>query len=163
LALAHGWNPMMDWTASVADRGVVGAAVTHYPKGAWVLAASIYRSTNRLETGKAFTILFAVAMCAYLASLALRTIPERPKLAVSLALLASINPIVASQPFTFSVDGMLACIVVSLGCVLVTLPKHGGWLARASLASLVVLAVDIKFTGVVYALVLGMAAFGLAA
>lgn len=149
IQLKEGWNPYAAPTL-FPDASVL-MWVNHYPKGPWINAAALYAVTNRIEYSKVFNLLFIIASF-WLAVAALAHVPGLPhKKAIVLALLVCLNPVSVSQVLSFYVDGQMA----SLQAILASLAYL--WLVRADRLVLLlfvialVLTIDVKFTGLVYA------------
>ncbi len=151
--LAHAWNPLFARHISPLSifRNVI---LNHYPKGPWIVAASMYRLTGRIETGKfANSLLVGAAFLMALAVLA----GFRKKLGawpVAMAVLVAANPVALCQMCTFYVDGQVASLFVCLAalCFLSAADSHP-WvnLLRFEAAILII---QLKFTGLVYVTVL---------
>jgi hypothetical protein len=154
LSLARGWNPFRTWILPNAEPGVDVESVTHYPKAAWIIAAQMYQLTHRIEMAKAYNPLLAMAACGFCLAAALRLFPRRPGTALIVALLAAANPIAVVQTFSFYVDGPLACVLTSLFAAILLMRERRDWLTHLAIASSIVLAVNLKFTGLVFALVI---------
>lgn len=153
IRLKEGWNPYTEATRFPDDSTLLW--VNHYPKAAWINAAVLYRVTNRLESGKAFNLLLVIAsFCLALAALD-RVAAFAGYKAVVVALLASLNPVSLCQALSFYVDGQIASLIVSLAALAYLWLM---WLDRAALVLLVptiVMIINVKFTGLVYGVVLG--------
>jgi hypothetical protein len=162
LALAEGWNPFLapelgQWNAGF-EQGLSNAAiyVQHYAKGVWIVAAAAYRATGLLEATKVFGLLYLLAVYLLAATFLTRVGLSRVW-SQALALTAALNPVALYQLPSFFVDGQLA----SLSALLILLSLD--YLRRPRpqtlllLALCVVLLVNIKFTGLVYAAVIGSA------
>jgi hypothetical protein len=151
--LARGWNPLRAPYPPPAEPGVDVMWVTHYPKGAWMVAAALYDGLGRIEAAKAFGLLLALAGAAFAAAVCLRRFASR-RVALAVAAVAAANPITLAQLSSFYVDGQLAAVLTGLVCVLLWLEREPDGLGYAALASLIVVAVGLKFTGLVYATVI---------
>lgn len=160
-ALANGWNPVYEsisdwWARSPLELSPVTHALwaDHYAKGSWLFSASLYVPTGSIESGKAINLIVA-ASSALLVFDWLRVRLSSPRAALVAAVLV-VNPVTAPLMLTNYVDGLLACALYGVICCLVALSDHrcprtrGGvlWLA---LAAYVLICVNIKFTGFVYA------------
>ncbi|MFN7133937.1 MAG: hypothetical protein ACK4N5_17810, partial [Myxococcales bacterium] len=152
VALGQGWNalgpPLTD--ADTAHSGWLNV----YAKGPWLVASSIRAVTGRMQQAKAANLwLVAAALLLVLAAVA--PLFRQRRGAWGLALLAALNPVTLVQALTFYVDGQLASlltILLALAALSLRTP------ARATLpvvaAALIALA-NIKFTGLVYAVLFG--------
>lgn len=151
LSLARGWNPFWTWNVPGSEPGMDTTSVTHYPKGAWIVAAAIYRATGHIETAKAINLLLLLATGALALGTTASLFPRRPATAIGLALLATANPVALAQVFSFYVDGALASTVTALFLVLLRARQRVNRATYAALASLILIAVNLKFTGVIFA------------
>ena len=93
-----------------AEPGVDVTSVTHYPKGAWMVAAALYRGVGRIEAGKALALLLGLAAAAFAAAVSLRLFASR-RVALAIAMVAAANPITIAQLSTFYVDGELGAVL----------------------------------------------------
>jgi len=169
LALSQGWNPfeypqLGDWNAAfehaISEKPSAAIYVQHYAKGTWIVAAAAYRATGLLEAAKVVNLLYSLAVF-FLAQGLLRQMGLSRPWVYGLALAAAANPVVLYQVPSFFVDGQVAAL-----CALVVLLSLGYLRAPRSfvlllLGACVVLLVNVKFTGVVYALALGAGIAGL--
>ncbi len=152
LALAEGWNPLWQPPLSVAARAD-NIWIDHYPKAAWIGQAILFRASGSLEAAKGLQLLPLTA-AALLVFAALRARGLRRRTAGFLTALIAGNPVVLAQLFSFYSDGMGA----SLTTALLALVWHwrrrpDPWLLAALAASIVVI-VNLKFTGLVYGVLL---------
>lgn len=135
--------------------------INTYPKAAWVISASIYSATSSLEGAKLLhVVLFACAFL-FLFGALLQASHVSSGGALLIAAAAALNPVVIYQSLSFYVDGQLSSLVTALvGLVLLMLAgvrRHQLLL----LAALIVLTINTKQTGVVYAGILTMALLAL--
>lgn len=161
MALAEGWNPFLtprldEWnTGFEQDLANAAIYVQHYAKGPWITAAVVYKTTGLLEATKVFNLLFMVAAyllaAAYLGRVGLSRI-----WAHTLAFVAAFNPVSIYQAASFFVDGQLASICTLLVVLSLEYFRQPRPRTLALLAACVVILVNIKFTGVVYAATLGI-------
>jgi hypothetical protein len=167
LALAEGWNPfhtpqLAEWNPGF-EQAISTAAVyvQHYAKGVWIIAAAAYRATGLLEATKVFNLLYMLAAYLLAASFLSRLGLSR-MWARALALATAANPVTLYQMASFFVDGQLAAlctlvVVLSLDYFHRLRPQ-----ALILLAACMVMLVNVKFTGLVYAVALGASLAGLA-
>jgi hypothetical protein len=125
--------------------------INHFSKGMEIIEASIYQLSNRIETSKAINGIFLLASFLLTLSCLYRFASLSSWKLWLLAVLFSFNPIAVSQLFSFCVDGIMAssllCLAVA-GCLLFRETTRYYLLL---LGSLIVLTINIKFTGVVFA------------
>ena len=153
IRLAQGWNPVYQ-TLSPDIAGWLW--VTHYAKGTWIVAASLYEMTGSIEYGKLPNLLLIAATFCITVSLLLRTEVLSTSLAVVIAFLLAFNPISAQQSLGFLVDGQLASLLTSLIAVLVYQFFTQNAATRLLTLFLVVALVNVKFTAVPYTVVIGV-------
>ena len=174
LALAEGWNPfqvpvLADWNRdfaqALARRDIndlpTSDYVQHYAKGAWIVAAAAFRATGLLEATKVLNLFYLVAVYWYALAL-LQRLQVGGTWRHGLAAAFAVNPVGLYQAPSFFVDGHVAslcalCVLVSVEYLL--RPRRQTLLL---LAACVVLLVNVKFTGAVYAVALLAAMFFLA-
>jgi hypothetical protein len=152
LALAEGWNPLHDPPLPVELRAD-NIWINHYPKAAWIAQAILLRATGSLEASKGLQLL-PLAAAALLVFAALRARGARAGTAAFLSALVAGNPVALAQAFSFYNDGMGA----SLTTAMLALTWHwrrrcDPWLLLA-LAACIVVMVNLKFTGLVYGVLL---------
>ncbi len=148
LQLAANWNPYYDTLDdSVAHR----IWLTHYAKGPWLQASAFYELTSSIESGKATNILLIFISWLFVASL-MFSIKQVPIWAgFVIATLASLNPVSVYQSVSYYVDGQLSSIFVSLTALLSMAVIRPNRHILLTAATLILLLVNIKFTGLIYA------------
>jgi hypothetical protein len=150
-ALAGGWNP---WRQTVPDVPIHTSELTFFTKGPWLLAATVQRVTGSFEGGKAFGLYFmGTAFLLWLAALL-----AHRKLRAGWALLAAfalaVNPVSATQLFTFYVDGQLASLLgILLALLILTMrARYSALLPVLAVATALVLTT--KLNGALYAAII---------
>jgi hypothetical protein len=151
LALASGWNPMRQWVAPDPTGSIVDGLVTHYPKGPWILAASVYRATGAIESAKVFNLLLAAAAFALAFAASSERLCAGVAGSLALSMLAVSNPVIGTQLFTFYVDGQIAALVTACICLAL-----GAWprpqpVRLVAIAAAALVLTTSKFTGLVWA------------
>lgn len=153
IQLMEGWNPFRGPT----DLASVAAWTTEYPKASWITAAQVVSLVDRIEFGKGINVLALVATLCIAIPFCAARLPGRPKLAVLGGAAIALNPVSVYQAPTFYVDGLLGSLLTVLFLDLITL--LAGQATRAThfrIATAVLLLINLKFTGLVYCvLVLG--------
>ncbi len=147
IQLKNGWNPFHDPSLKhVANSDWINA----YPKGPWINAAALYQTTNDIEQGKAFNFLlifasFFLCLAAYLTF-------DKNGLgkAVAISALLALNPVSVDQSLSFYVDGQLASLLIALAALAYLLFRKADKLILTAIAATIIMAVNIKFTGIVY-------------
>ncbi len=151
--LAHGWNPLFNPHISPLSTEL-NVTLNHYPKGAWIIGAAMYRLTGRIETGKFANLLLIGA--AFFMALAVFA-DSRKKLSawpVAMAALVAANPVALCQMFTFYVDGQLASLLACLAALGFLGAADGNPWVNLLLFEAAVLIIQVKFTGLVYVAIL---------
>jgi len=151
LRLVGGWNPLLETGPSWHEK-----VTEHYPKAGWIIAASLQCATANIETGKALNTLLLVASF-FVARRALATteiVPARGRTLV--ALLVALNPVSIYQLFSFMADGCLASLLVILVGQMIILVRDPSRRDAVQLGIAAVLLGNVKYTGLVYLLVLGV-------
>jgi hypothetical protein len=157
LLLLDGWNPLTGDVpiGAVPAGGGEAAPIRHFPKGAWLAGAGLAALAGSFEAAKAFTLLLIGASLALLgAAVALRRGRLAPRDAV-LVLLAAANPVAVKNLFTHMVDGQLAAVLTCLAALLLVLRDRRDAAVLAGLAFAAAYAVNLKFTGLVFAAMIG--------
>lgn len=157
--LARGWNPVQEPHVDVA-RVAQWAALEHFPKGAWIRGAALYRLTGTLEQSKVSGLLLLLAAFSAWTALLVSVARERRRAAVVFALAMAANPVALAQAFTFMVDGQLASLFsLCLAFAGLLYTRYARWPVTAGLAASLLMLSTVKFTGLVYvvAVVLALA------
>lgn len=159
MRLTEGWNPAKE--AQGQDDTYLSMWLNHYPRGAWIAAASIYKLTGNIETGKIFTLLLMSAVFLIAWSILL----DLPRLKIwettLLAFLAAANPVSITQSLSFTIDGQVAAAYALVFSWLIAAIFRIDLPDLVGIASTVLVALNIKFTGTVYtALLLGFLILG---
>jgi hypothetical protein len=151
--LAHGWNPL--YTRHISPVAPFhNVILNHYPKGPWIVAASMYRLTGRIETGKfASLLLVCAAFCMVLGVFAgmRKNLTPWP---VAMAVLSAANPVAVCQIFTFYVDGQMASLLVCLAALCFLSATDSNPWVNLLLLEAAILTIQVKFTGLVYVTIL---------
>lgn len=156
LQLLEGWNPYRGPSSIVG----LAAWTVEYPKASWITAAQVVSLTGLIETGKGINFLALLATLGVAIPFCAARLPGRPRLAALSGLAIALNPVSVYQAPTFYVDGLLGSLLTILFLDLIRLLS--GQATRAvhfRIAAAVILLINLKFTGLVYCvLVLGSAA-----
>lgn len=119
--LKEGWNPLYNTAVEFNERSEIlpFAGVNpvkyaeSYPKASWYLAASAYYITGNIESGKAYTLIFAVITCLMVYEY-FKTKGYSAAKSVVLSLMAGFHPMVLAQMHSYYVDGLTGCILIML-------------------------------------------------
>jgi hypothetical protein len=155
-ALLAGWNPLWDGPLPLAD-APDNLWVNHYPKAAWLAEAAVAAALGAVEPAKGLQgIVLGAAFL--LTHAALRARGLRPVAAVAGAVVLAGNPVALAQLPSFYVDGLNASLMTCLFAMTLLLWQRGSsdpWLRGVLLAGIggaLAFMINLKFTGVPYAL-----------
>jgi hypothetical protein len=154
LRLREGWNPFgglllpdvppLTW-------------LNHYPKASWIWAAGIDATFGNFQAGKAPNVVLAFAAGAAVFSAA-SVVARVPVWACFVfGALAAANPVATVQMPTFYVDGQLASLVTVMAAGALMWLRNRSALALLITCSAAFCLANVKFTGLVYAVLLGLA------
>ena len=152
LRIAEGWNPLFE---QAVRYGIADPAFNdHYPKLSWIAGAAVLLATGAIEAGKLFNLTLLIAAGAQVMVTLLRFTSVSLATTLVIAGLAALSPIAISQMWTFYVDGALGSALTIMVAGLAGYVAGGRRLSLvlALLASCI--AVNLKFTGLAYAVVL---------
>lgn len=175
--MAMGWNPVYHsvntFNKSTAnpfkligvhglDRKLDAPWDDHYPKATWIFSANIYKLTGNIESGKMITPLIIIDVFLFAFSLFYKRFTRNQ--ALILSLLLALNPIVVTQIYSFYVDGIMGnlLIILMIACTMLFLEESRKMYSRLIYATIImstVLAVNVKFTGLVYVAII-LACYG---
>lgn len=162
LELSEGWNPFYE---QIPDRPQASKYfnykvnlslwVNHYGKALETFSAVLMGTTGNIESGKVFhLLLFFSAFCYVLYLLVVLKFINNPW-GIVLAFAAAFNPITVNQLFSYYLDTAVGSLVLLLIVLLILLIDSGGknesnWSAYISLFFVMIVLINIKFTGAVY-------------
>ena len=134
----------------------------HYPAGHWVISTSLITWTKSFEAN--FSLTYVASLVAWFASwrflYSLKTLSQFWR--ISLSLLLSLNPITIRFYFSHHVDGFLVSILLSAFMLMLLLSQEKEekqrFLYGLYTLVLVILLINVKFTGLAYGGVLGITA-----
>jgi len=153
--LANNWNPFLDKPINIESNPSINPWLNHYAKGPWILAAIFYKLTGFIELGKIINILFLLASFIFALRAVSFFLPKSKYKSILLSLLLALNPVVITQLATFYIDGQLYSVLLIIISVAVLLwVKYNRWDLIIFALSLCLL-VNVKFTALVYAVVIG--------
>jgi hypothetical protein len=161
MKLIDGWNPIYQTkTDQVSMNNSSEFAITQisrFPKGSWICAATFFKLTNNLESCKSINLLLIIASF-FLSLAACLSFGAGLSLLKSLIIssLVALNPVSICQSLSFYVDGQLSSTISCIFALLVLLYRRPHWLISLALSMCLIILINLKFTGIVYALVLGV-------
>lgn len=158
--LKEGFNPVYESSLDfIKERNDDSKVLTeysiwidHYAKANWIIGANFYSLTNNVESGKAMNIISMYIVFSFIFTYLVEVLNKRK--AIIISLIAVINPITASQLFTYYND-QLVCLYLFLAVLFLTkLAKNindkSTWIYY--LLTFIILA-NMKFNGLGYLLV----------
>ena len=155
--LGEGWNPIHEpfYPLTKYDESSY-IWIWHYAKFSWISSAVIYKCTGLVETGKLINQLIAWATF-FTAWHALAFFVRGKTWRLLLAALIALNPVLLSQLFTNYVDGIMGNLLILVLLLLLTLELEAQAYRRLlwfMLGSCIVMASNLKFTGIALSAVL---------
>lgn len=152
MSMINGWNPVKQ----VLTTGTSNIFfINHYAKGYEAGAAFLGTFFKNPESGKALNILVAAACYLYVFYMIKKLkIYEHGFWLFFIPLPVALNPVTVYQLFTFYVDGQLAVLVTLLIASLYLSMKTRSTLHLVIASIIFCLLGNIKFTGLVYAIVI---------
>lgn len=158
--LKEGFNPVYESSLDfIKERNDDSKVLTeysiwidHYAKANWIIGANFYSLTNNVESGKAMNIISMYIVFSFIFTYLVEVLNKRK--AIIISLIAVINPITASQLFTYYND-QLVCLYLFLAVLFLTkLAKNindkSTWIYY--ILTFIILA-NMKFNGLGYLLV----------
>ena len=145
--IAHDWNPLTDPMHGFVKN--LELWERHYAKGPWYFAAAIYQTTGHIECGKAYNWLaLAASFIAVFAACLDSGLRRRP--AVAIAVVVALNPVVMSEVTTYLVDAVMAAALLVVAASLFTCMHRPSVAAAVTGVAAAIVAVNAKFTGLVF-------------
>jgi len=145
--MAHGWNPLRDplhsFTPSLQDY------VRYYAKGPWYISLAFFQFSPHIEWAKPAPWMAMAAMFVAVLAAALDFGVWR-RIAMAIAILVALNPVVVFELATYLVDGLLisylACYVVAVARYI----RRPSPLVLTVAVASTILCANTKFSGFVY-------------
>lgn len=155
--LGKGWNPIRDpfYSLTKYDQSTY-IWIWHYTKFSWISSAVIYKCTGLVETGKLINQLIAWATF-FTAWHVLAFFVRGKGWRILLAALIALNPVLLAQLFTDYVDGIMGNMLILVLLLLLALELETAGYRRLlwfMLGSCIIIASNLKFTGIALSAVL---------
>jgi len=115
----------------------------------------MYKLTDQIEIGKMFNLLLLAASFFLSVAAMLTAFPTKKGRAVLVSLLAAFNPVVLTQATSYYIDGQLGSLILIICALGYLLFKQYRSLVLFTLCAALMLLAQIKFTALVYAVLLG--------
>ncbi|BAI61774.1 hypothetical protein MCP_1702 [Methanocella paludicola SANAE] len=150
--LMNGFNPIYQ---QAPDNYPGALYIDHYPGAFETISAVIGAFTHHIEDGKLLNIFLIVTAVLLIAPIIFDVFPGVDlAFAISVVLLAALNPISIYQSLSYYVDGASASLLAILVFLLLLSYKKMNRPLLLIMTSVIVLLVNIKFFNLVYAVVL---------
>lgn len=149
IQLANHWNPFQQYLAREQSQSAM--LLNHYAKGPWLYEAVLYTVTGQIEQSKAFNFLVMAASCLLAYSAIKGSGRFNTKQAIFFSLLLALNPVSIYQALSFYIDGQLASLLLCLFALSYTMAVNCDRLVLLGIVMSMGLLVNVKFTGIVYA------------
>jgi len=155
--LNRGWNPfymtLVDEATTNLERWL-----NHYPKGNWIIAATIYKLTNNIESGKVLSIFSGFIGFAFVL-FGCYQLKINFYLKLLISALFALNPVFLYQSLTHYIDGVLVSLLVSLAFISFRIVKQSEKILFWPFLFVSIILVNIKLSAVVFFGVLAFAFF----
>lgn len=162
LHLRNGWNPFLAYLPESGNmqEHLLSADffINHYPQAPWYVSSTIFSFSGKIEQAKALNFILMLATFGIAFSLC-RNLKLKRLPAVAIALFLALNPVAICQLFSFYVDVQIG-LFITIFCLLAI-----RYFIHPSVGLLIILGgcllylCNIKFTGLVYAVVLAAGFF----
>lgn len=148
--LYEGWNPFYQYKENI------NIWVMHYTKAAPVFAAALYKLTGRIESAKVLTSLMPIIL--FMLSFGVFNLigKNKKKLSCFAAIMLACNPVILYQMFSYYVDSLVGVYVIILiiNLFLILFYRDLFFFKYFTLINVAVFLINIKFTGLAYAMVI---------
>jgi hypothetical protein len=152
-ALAHGWNPVRERPPATVDAAGYGR-VESFPKATWFVEAAVRDTGVSLATSKLITPLLALAALLF-AYVMLRALRLHAAWCVLGALILALNPVTSAEMFTLMVDSAVSSLLlIAIAGIVLYVAGAPRVLCAAMVAASSAMVVNLKFTGVMYAVII---------
>lgn len=163
--LKDGWNPVYQTAEEyialdpsnlgIEDDGRNSIWVEHYPKASWIFAANVYSVTGSIETAKIINMLMMYIAFGIIINYMYKKVNFI--FAFLIAFFIAINPVTIVQVFNYYIDGLMGLCIYIILCMLLALSdrsikdKNERREYLLILAIAIIICINLKFTGLVYA------------
>ena len=151
IELNNGWNPIYE---KLTGSGSLWN--NYYGKYPEIVQACILATFKSIEMGKMINIIFIVMSTLYTAYILLEKFKFKNFTAVIYSLIIGFNPVAVYQMFSFYNDGILASILIIIGCIVLDLNDKSDCIEKyICLIMVCSIASNIKFTLLGYVFAIG--------
>jgi len=152
--LKNGWNPYYTMLPDSVNQVLY---INHYSKGVEIPQSAVYATLHHIEAGKATNIMLLIAAFCLTLSYLYRLGKLSTLKCVLLSLLITLNPIAVNQLLSYYVDGQLATLLLCLMIASLIIIRQPNRYNLLLLASVIIITANIKFTAVVYVVLIVIA------
>lgn len=152
--LVEGWNP--NERLITIDDSLHHRWLNHYPKAAWYVHAALLKATGQIEAAKATNLMLAAAAALFIYAAAVAYV--RRWQAATLSMLATVNAVALCQLFSFYIDGQLASVWLATIALAFLWARTPSWTIEVAVVGCFSYMAGLKFTGLLFALVIAVAA-----
>ncbi|MDF2636377.1 MAG: hypothetical protein K0R78_3251, partial [Pelosinus sp.] len=149
IQLVNHWNPFQQYLTKEQSQSAV--LLNHYAKGPWIYEAALYTVTGQIEQSKAFNFLLITASFLLTFSALQNSQRYSVNQAIFFSLLLAFNPVSIYQSLSFYIDGQLASLLLCLLALSYQMIRQYDIFVLAGFIMSIGLLVNVKFTGIVYA------------
>lgn len=165
--LANGWNPFYETLPFAKQESiyfdrliVMNLWVNHYAKALEIFAAILYGVSGSIESGKVFNLFLFLVSFSSVFSLLLKIGRLKWFYAFLIAVAAAFNPILVNQLFSYYLDGAVGALLLILLVVFINILRNKSELSEYfTFVAILIILINLKFTGLVYAGLFGFAFF----
>ncbi len=150
LQLVNHWNPFQQYLTKEQSQSAM--LLNHYAKGPWIYEAVLYAVTGQIEQSKAFNFLLIAASFLLTFSALQNSQRYSVNQAIFFSLLLAFNPVSIYQSLSFYIDGQLASLLLCLLALSYQMIRKYDIFVLAGFIMSIALLVNVKFTGIVYAI-----------
>ncbi|UOE38008.1 hypothetical protein [Chryseobacterium oryzae] len=150
--LAKDFNPYFD--RLTINNTQYFTYINHYPKISEIVSGCIYAFTDKIQSAKCFNFIFMISNILLGIYMIKNLLGFNKLYSYLFSLLIALNPVVITQVCTFYVDGLMYSAIIALIYSISLLIKFNNPLITISILLLSILLCNIKFTSLVYCIVL---------
>jgi hypothetical protein len=126
-------------------------SINYFPKGAEIASAAIYALTNRIETGKAINPMLLLASFFLCLSVLYKLDRWDRGKNWLIAFIIGFNPVTIYQLSSYCVDGLMYSVLICMLAIFILIVRDENKYPVFLFGLLIMLAVNIKFTAIIYA------------
>ena len=151
---SEGWNPY--WDAEKINTYYDDIWVYGYPKAFWIFSTAIYEITHNILIGKSYNLILTVSTFFLCLETFKRYLQSHKIFILSISILTTFNPVVVCQLFTYYIDSTLYLLMIDMLMISFLWTKRKDKFFLFVLSVVIILMCNTKFTGAVYAVVIGL-------